>query len=473
MYYGYRMPDLFRTISFRLTLWYTGIFSISACVAFVLFYYLAVSTLQGQTDQELLEKASQFSAVVQQNGLRGASNLAVIEAQAAGEKLIFFRLLYPNGEVFASSHMSYWKDIKVNQHLLDQLVKKKSHVFDTRTVDRTQKARILYAFVARNVILQTGIAMDAQSRFLNAFKLVFGVAMAFIIGFSALSGWFLVRKALLGVDTITRTAKQITGSNLQKRVPETGSKDELDHLANTFNQMLDRIQTLVSSVREMGDNIAHDLKSPVTRIRGMAEMAMIQGSTMDDFHAVAADTIEECDRLLGMINTMLVISRTEAGESGFHFQQVDATRMIQQACDLFVPVAEDRQIRFTCSVAHTFYVNADIKMLQRAFSNLVDNALKYTDKGGQVMVQARQKSGENLEIQVIDSGPGIDPRFQERIFERFFRAESSRNSPGTGLGLPLARTIAQAHGGDVRLKSTPGRGSVFTLTLPYCNFQVI
>ncbi|MFN2356160.1 MAG: sensor histidine kinase [Desulfotignum sp.] len=467
------MPDLFRTISFRLTLWYTGIFSISACVAFILFYYLAVSTLQDQTDQELLEKAGQFAAVITQNGLRGASSLAVIEAQAAGEKLIFFRLLYPNGEVFASSHMSYWKNITVDQQLLDRLVEKKSHVFDTRMVEQTYKARILYAFVARNVILQTGIAMDSQSKFLNAFKLVFLVAMAFIIGFSAVSGWFLVRKALVRVDTITRTAKTITGTSLQKRVPETGSKDELDHLAATFNQMLDRIQTLVNSIREMGDNMAHDLKSPVTRIRGVAEMGLVQGETIDDFHAMAANTIEESDQLLDMINTMLVISKTEAGEGEFIFQQMDAARMVQEACDLFKPVAEDKNISFYCSVQGRFFVKGDIKMLQRAFSNLLDNAIKYTGSGGRVMVQARQKSGDILEIQVIDTGPGIHPDFQERIFERFFRTESSRNSPGTGLGLPLAKTIAQAHGGDVQVESKPGRGAIFTLTLPNCNFQVM
>ncbi|MCF8092986.1 MAG: HAMP domain-containing histidine kinase, partial [Desulfotignum sp.] len=328
------MPDLFRTISFRLTLWYTGIFSVSAAVAFMLFYFLAVQTLQDQIDQELKEKAGQFSSVIQQAGLRGASNLAVIEAQAAGEKLIFFRLLYPNGEVFASSHMSYWKDISVDQGLLDQLVEKKSPVFDTRMVGRSQKARILYAFVARNAILQTGIAMEFQSRLLKAFKRVFMVAMGFIIGFSAVTGWFLVRKALSRVDTITRTAREITGASLQKRVPVTGSKDELDHLARTFNQMLERIQNLVTGIREMGDNMAHDLKSPVTRIRGVAEMTLVQGGTIDDYYAMAANTIEESDRLLDMIDTMLVISRTQAGEGDFQFQQVDLTRMIQSACDL-------------------------------------------------------------------------------------------------------------------------------------------
>jgi heavy metal sensor kinase len=467
------MPDLFRTISFRLTLWYTGIFSVSAAVAFMLFYYLAVQTLQDQTDQELVEKAGQFSAVIQQTGLRGASNLAVIEAQAAGEKLIFFRLLYPNGEVFASSHMSYWKNIKVDQGLLGQLVDKKSLVFDTRMVGKSQNARILYTFVAHNVILQTGIAMEFQTRFLTAFKRVFMVAMAFIIGFSALSGWFLVRKALLRVDTITRTARGITGSSLQKRVPVTGSKDELDHLASTFNQMLDRIQTLVNSVREMGDNMAHDLKSPVTRIRGVAEMALVQGDTMDDFCAMAANTIEESDRLLDMINTMLVISRTQAGESDFQFQRMNLTRMITDACDLFVPVAEDRQIQFSCHVAGRFYVNADIKMLQRAFSNLVDNALKYTDKGGQVRVRVIKKSDTNVDIMVMDNGPGIQPQFHQQIFERFFRAESSRTSPGTGLGLSLSRTIAREHGGDIQVQSTPGNGTVFTMTLPYDNLQVM
>ncbi|MCF8091113.1 MAG: HAMP domain-containing histidine kinase, partial [Desulfotignum sp.] len=155
------------------------------------------------------------------------------------------------------------------------------------------------------------------------------------------------------------------------------------------------------------------------------------------------------------------------------FQQVDLTRMIQSACDLFMPVAEDRQIRFSCHAEGRFYVNADIKMLQRAFSNLVDNALKYTDKGGQVRVQVIKKSDTHMAIRVKDSGPGIDPRFHQQIFERFFRAETSRTSPGTGLGLSFARTIAREHGGDIVVDSTPGSGAVFTMTLPYCNLQVI
>jgi heavy metal sensor kinase len=467
------MPDLFRTIRFRLTLWFTGIFSISAGVAFILFYYLAVQTLQDQIDEELMDKAAQFSSVIRQSGMRGAGNLAVIESKAAGEKMIFFRLLYPTGEVFASSHMSYWKDIRVDHERLHQLIETKSPVFDTRMMDNAHKARILYTFVAHNAILQTGITMESQSRFLSAFQRVFMVAMGFIVGFSALSGWFLVQKALSRVDTITRTAKSITGSSLQKRVPVTGSKDELDDLASTFNQMLDRIQSLVSGIREMGDNMAHDLKSPVTRIRGTAELTLLQGETLEEFHSMAASTIEESDRLLDMINTMLVISRTRAGEGDFHFESMDLTQMIQEACDLFAPVAEDKDIEFFCHVPGRFEVMADVNMIQRAFSNLLDNAIKYTNPGGQITVQMFKKNDSIVAIQVTDTGPGIPLEFHERIFERFFRAESSRTSPGSGLGLSFARAIAREHKGDIHVKSSPGEGACFTLTLPYCNFQVI
>jgi heavy metal sensor kinase len=467
------MPDLFRTIRFRLTLWFTGIFSVSAAVAFILFYYLAVQTLQGQIDADLLDKASQFSTVIHQSGLRGAGNLAVNESKAAGEKMIFFRLLYPSGEVFASSHMSYWKNIQVDQTLLDRLMEKKSPVFTTRMMENDQKARILYAFVARNAILQTGTTMESRSRLLIAFKRVFMVAMGFVVGFSALSGWFLVQKALSRVGTITRTANSITGSSLQKRVPVTGSKDELDHLAGTFNRMLDRIESLVDGIREMGDNMAHDLKSPVTRIRGMAEMTLLQGETLEEFHTMAASTIEEADRLLDMINTMLVISRTRAGEGNFHFEPMDLTRMIHSACDLFAPVAEDRGIAFSWDVPGRFEMNADVDMLQRAFSNLLDNAIKYTDPGGRIRVDVIRKTDSLMEIQVTDTGPGIPPELHERIFDRFFRAESSRTSPGSGLGLSFARAIVREHGGDIQVDSSPGKGACFILTLPYCNFQVI
>jgi len=291
---------------------------------------------------------------------------------------------------------------------------------------------------------------------------------------------FLSRQALSGVAAITKTANTITGSNLELRVPESGNQDELDLLAVTFNRMLDRISALVKSIREMSDNIAHDLKSPLTRIRGFAELALIQENSddIDSYRAVAANTIEESDRLMNMINTMLVISRAEAGECQFDFAPVDLSSMILNACDLFVPVAEDKGIKLTHEVTEGVEIQADAAMLQRAFANFIDNALKYTPAKGRVhIVLERVSCTDPLEevvyIRVADSGPGIEPDCLDKIFERFFRAESSRTTQGTGLGLSLAKTIIEQHGGKVLVENRSPSGALFSMRLPYRNFQII
>ncbi len=438
-----------------------------------MFYFLAAQTVQGQIDQELLDNASKFSASIRRNGLMGARELAVVEAQAAGEKKIFFRLVYSTGEVFASSHMSYWKDVHVSKAALKNLIINKTNLFETIQIPSTeQKARILYSYVASNAILQTGTAMDSSLKLLSAFKKVFSSAMGFIILFSAVSGWLLVRKALSSVETITKTAQNISGNNLDERVAGTGNKDELDLLAVTFNSMLDRIKELVNSIREMSDNIAHDLKSPITRIRGFAELALVHDDDLEEYRSMASSTIEESDRLLDMINTMLVISKAEAGETDFEFTQTNLSTMVKEACDLFTPLIEDKKIVFSHDIHENIIFTADVRMLQRAFSNLLDNAIKYTPEKGKISVSVSLK-GPEVMIKIKDSGMGISPAYSERIFERFFRAESSRTSPGTGLGLSLARTIVRQHRGDISVVSQPGEGSVFMVTLPINNLEVI
>ncbi len=465
--------NIFNTIAFRMTLWFTGIFTICVSVVFLLFYYLATQTIQNQIDQELSDHASKFSAIIHTSGLMGARQLAVLEAQAAGEKLIFFRIVYPTGEVFASSRMSYWKDVHVSKSALQRLSTQKNIILETIEIPSThQKARILYSYVAANAILQTGVAMDVYSKFLSTFKLVFVSSMGFIVIFSAVSGWLLVTKALSGVATIIKTAQNISGSNLEARVHGTGNKDELDHLVVTFNSMLDRIEELVKSIREMTDNIAHDLKSPVTRIRGFAELALVQEDNLEDYRIMAANSIEESDRLLDMINTMLMISKAEAGEEDFIFKTINLSDMIREACDLFAPLAEDKNILFFNEIKDPIFVVADIRMLQRAFSNLLDNAIKYTQENGEIKTTAFIED-QTVIIKVSDTGVGILPEFHEKIFERFYRIDSSRTTSGTGLGLSFARTIVRRHKGNIHVISHQNMGSVFEVRLPINNLKII
>ncbi len=463
------ISKLYNSIAFRLTLWFTAIFTICTSIVVILFYFLATQTIQKQIDQELLDNAAKFSTIIQRNGLLGARELAVLEAQAAGEKVIFFRLVYPTGEVFATSHMAYWKHVNVSKEALSHLINTKQNFFETILLSpHNHKARILYSYVANNAILQTGVAIGFYTKFLATFKLVFLSVMIFIVLFSAISSWLLVQKALSAVKTITKTASDISGSNLDIRVKGSGNKDELDHLANTFNQMLDRIQELIKGIREISDNIAHDLKSPITRIRGFAELSLTQQESLEDYRAMAANTIEESDRLLDMINTMLVISQTEAGEGEFEYRKTDLSLMIKNACELFSALAEDKNIEFSRTIENRLMVNGDIKMLQRAISNIFDNAIKYTPVDGKIEVIVYSDS-KVINIKVKDTGIGIDSKFHEKIFDRFYRAESSRTESGSGLGLSLARTIVRQHRGDIVVVNNTNVGSTFWMTLPINN----
>jgi heavy metal sensor kinase len=289
--------------------------------------------------------------------------------------------------------------------------------------------------------------------------------MAFLIVVAAGVGWFTARRAVSGVEAVTQTARKISGGTLEERVPVKKRGDEVDQLAITFNQMLDRIQILLTEIKDMNDHIAHDLRSPITRIRGTAEVALTAGKSLNDYENLAASTIEECDRLLEMINTMLMISKTEAGVGELSREAIDLAGFVREACELFQPSAEDQGIVLTCHAPDRSRVSGDARMIQRMLSNLLDNAIKYTPPGGAVTVSLSEKDARVF-VLVEDTGCGISPSELPRIFDRFYRGDQSRSKPGFGLGLSLARAIARAHGGDITAASVPGKGSTFTVTLP-------
>jgi heavy metal sensor kinase len=462
-----RPKRFWNSLSFRLTLWYTGIFTLSSCVAFLLFYLFITSVIRERTDQELLGHAGQFSAVLGERGIGAVEEFAILEAQAAGLKKVFFRLLYPTGQAFSSSSMSYWKEIAIRKAAVEKLLAEHSPVFETVVLSaRKDEIRVLYALIGPGVILQVGQSLENYARITDAFRGIFLVTMALLIGLAAAVGWFMARRAVSGVETITRTAQGISGGTLERRVPVRGRGDEIDQLAMTFNQMLERIQALVAEIKQMGDNIAHDLKSPLTRIRGSAEVTLTTGRAPAEYEAMAAGAIEECDRLLDMINTMLMISRTEAGVERPSREAIDLAALLKEACELFGTTAEDRGIALTCRTPERCAIEGDTRMLQRMVANLLDNALKYTGQGGSVEVSLAEEAEGNRVIRVRDTGIGIGAAELPRIFERFYRGDRSRSTAGTGLGLSLARAIARAHRGDITAESLPGRGSAFTVTLP-------
>lgn len=465
MFFG-RTRKLFHTLAFRLTVWYALIFVLLASVAFALFYLLIVRIIDQRTDADLLTHANRLAQIYTQEGGEMLQRAALLHVQDVGERKIFFRLFYASGIFFSSSNMSFWKNFGVDRQAVDALiVQGRSRSYATQAIpDQPYKARVIYCRIGPSIMLQMGYSLEAEAHLLQTFRRTFLFTMAALLGVAMAVGWFMARRALAGVATVTRTARRISEEDLETRVPVLHHHNEIDQLAVTFNQMLDRIQHLVVGTRQMNDNIAHDLRSPVTRIRGLAEVTLSSGN-LEEYKNMAGSTIEECDRLLHMINTMLTISRTEAGVDPKHLRSVDLAELVHDACALFQPLAEDKGVGLQGAVDGACRVQGHAPMLQRLMANLIDNAIKYTPPGGSVRVGAVCDQGV-ARLTVQDNGAGIAPEDHPRVFERFFRGDQSRSQGGAGLGLSLAQAIARAHGGDILLESQTGQGSLFTVRLP-------
>jgi signal transduction histidine kinase len=461
-----KLLNLKGTLSFRLTLWYAVTFIISSLLALSIFYYRIYSITMEQTDAELLEEMEEFSELRSEEDLEQVKAVMASEVESEDEE-IFYRLLSADGQVLSMSSTQPWESIEVPGEILRDLSDKGSPVLRTLDIPNYEyKVRTIYGFISPTEVFQIGLSLENNEEYLEVFRNLVFLLMIPLFIFSALIGWFMSRQALQGVEEVTLTAIDISKGSYDKRVQVKRRSYEVDRLANTFNSMLDRIQALLKSMREMTDNIAHDLRSPLTRIRGIAEMTLFSKNSIKDYENMAASTIEECDNLIEMINTMLDITETEAGVGEFSVEKVDLSKLILDACELFRPAADEKGINIITILPDKLYCQGDSNKLQRLVTNLLENSIKYTESEGSVTVSASLDNGQ-ANIIFEDTGIGISEKDLPKIFERFYRCDESRSKAGIGLGLSLAKAIANAFGGDIRVKSALNKGSSFIVTLPH------
>lgn len=463
-----KLLRLRHTVAFRLTLIYAGIFTASSFVVLLVFYLIMISSIHRRTDLELMDEGKALSLLLASQGIEAVRKEMAYEAGSFGTTDIFFRIMTPDGEEIASSDMSGWTNVSVRKDIF-KYGNNNSPIFETLTIPGLKHhVRVVYTSIGPGKILQIGRTLEDDERLVKDLPGVFATVMILVVFFAALVGWFMARRALSGVEEVTQTAISISNGAFNSRVPVKGRGDEIDRLAATFNSMVERIQALVSEMKEITDNIAHDLRSPITIIRGLAEMTLINEQPIDEYKAMAASTVEECDRLLGIINTMLDISEMEAGVAKLTISEVDIAKVVRDARELFEPVAEDMNLTVNIEGYDTFLIYGDMQKLQRVLANLLDNALKYTPSGGTVTILVNGNE-THIEISINDTGMGISEDDLLHIFERFYRGNHGSSRAGSGLGLSLARAIVRAHNGDIAVTSFLGKGSTFVITLPCVN----
>ena len=314
-------------------------------------------------------------------------------------------------------------------------------------------------------LLQVGKTTEALTALLAQFRTTFGwvVLLALLLGVAG--GAWLARRTLAPIRQLIGTVESVIATGqMSERMPLPQTNDEIGRLARLFNTMLEKNETLIRRMREALDNVAHDLRTPLTRLRGVAELALQGEPNAEVCRDALLDTMEESDRVLTMLNTLMDISEAETGLMRLERQAFPVASLVEEIIELFQFVSEEKQIIVTANIPPGLQVIADRNRLRQVLVNLLDNAIKYTPGGGHVEISA-QTHGNEVVVTVKDTGAGIPAEEIPRIWERLYRGDKSRSQRGLGLGLSLVRAIVNAHGGRIELQSDVGKGSSFTIHL--------
>jgi signal transduction histidine kinase len=456
---------LIRTTAFRLTLVYLFLFALFAAS---LLGYFAWNTRRMITEQITDTVNSELSELTDQytrGGLRGL--VTAVEGRALRPGANLYLVTTPQGQGVAGNVSSLEPGVMDHPGWAETFYKRLEE-----TDTKSHYALVKVSQLSGGFRILVGRDLEERRRLfaIVAKAAQWSVLIVFVLGLGG--GVFVARRVLRRIDAMTGTTQRIMAGDLSERLPVGRSGDEIDRLAENLNAMLERIGALMAGLKEVSDNIAHDLKTPLTRLRNRAEEALAKAGSEGEYRAALERTIDESDGLIRTFNALLMIARAESGQARDNMTDFDAAEVAHGIHELYEPLAEDKGLTLDVA-ADAATIHGNRELISQALANLVENAIKYghptgaaagiesagsgtAAKSPDILIEAR-RDGDNVLLSVTDHGPGIPEADRQRAVERFVRLEASRTQPGSGLGLSLASAVATLHGGGLRLAdSQPG-----------------
>lgn len=457
------------SLAVRLGALFAVLFALGAAVLFILLYWLLAHTLQVRERQAVEQKAEDYAEVYEAGGAASLRALLAAEENAPGVRSVFVRIVGPDGETTFARVPPGWLQGEAGLVLVPdgwggwqpEAVRTVRIPIDARN-DFTVASRRL----TNGELIQVARSTDNQAVLLAPLRRTFLFVGGGVLLLAAAGGGILAWRITRPLRLINQTASRIIATgDLAARVPAPAGGGELGELVRQFNSVLARNASLIGAMRETLDNLAHDLRTPLARLRGTADLALQHQGDPGSVREALADCVEQSEQVLLLLENLLDVSAAEAGTLPLRRAPVDLQAVLARAADLYGEIAEERGIAVRLEPGDPVWVDADAARLGQAAANLVDNALKYTPPGGSVRLAARRESDQGV-LEVSDSGPGVPPEERDKIWRRLYRGDASRSRRGLGLGLSMVKAIAEAHRGAVAVDASPEGGARFTLRVP-------
>ena len=464
----FRFPN---TLSFRLAASIVIIFLSFLLLTFYITFVIIDIRIKSEIDNDLVEDIYFYKNTLNQDSFGNTIEVIGQDMQSNLSGDEFIRILGSSGELIYTSEQT--SHLKLDNYTND-ILNKMNVIPDQQLIyfntiqllpNQENEFRIATAQFTPDTFIQIGESLhnlaEVKELLTHSFTIILITMLIPVLFLS----WFIANHTTKGIREVSNAANEIKSGNLNFRVIVKDQSDEIQNLSTTFNSMADRIRELMKEMREMIDNIAHDLKSPLTRIRMIAEATITD--TNNDYKTTAEDTLEQCDKLLQYINATLDVAEADAGIGINQTNKVDITEITNDACELFQTLADEKNIKMDTDIQPECLAYGNNQSIQRMIANIIDNAIKYSPADTKIIIKL-VKDNNDIHLTVSDSGPGISSNELGRVFNRFYRCDNSRTKEGSGLGLSYARAVARSHGGEITLDSIVGQGSTFTINLPAC-----